>query len=123
MQASTNGHQPMLRLRGVHKSYTMGPNRLHVLKGIDVDIAAGELVSIMGASGSGKSTLLNVLGLLDNYDDGEYRLDGQLVKNLSETRAAQAAAVSCSASFSSRSTSSRSRRRSRTSPCRSTTRA
>jgi len=88
MQGSTNGHKPMLRLRGVHKSYTMGPNKLHVLKGIDVDIGPGELVSIMGASGSGKSTLLNVLGLLDNYDDGEYQLDGQLVKNLSETRAA-----------------------------------
>src|SRR6185436_13835360 len=80
--------QPMVRLRGIQKTYTVGTNRLHVLKGIDLDIAAGEMVSIMGASGSGKSTLLNVLGLLDNYDSGEYHLDGQLVKNLSETRAA-----------------------------------
>jgi putative ABC transport system ATP-binding protein len=78
----------MLRMRGLHKSYAMGSNKLHVLKGIDLDIAPGELVSIMGASGSGKSTLLNVLGLLDNYDDGEYYLDGQLVKDLSESRAA-----------------------------------
>jgi putative ABC transport system ATP-binding protein len=78
----------MLRLRGVHKSYSVGANRLHVLKGIDLDVARGELVSIMGASGSGKSTLLNVLGLLDNYDEGEYTLDGRLVKHLSETRAA-----------------------------------
>ncbi len=78
----------MLRIRGLEKSYVVGANRLHVLKGIDLDIGAGELVSIMGASGSGKSTLLNVLGLLDNYDDGEYHLDGQLVKNLSETRSA-----------------------------------
>jgi putative ABC transport system ATP-binding protein len=78
----------MLKLRGVHKSYVVGANRLHVLKGIDLDIAAGELVSIMGASGSGKSTLLNVLGLLDHHDDGEYHLDGQLIRNMSETRAA-----------------------------------
>jgi len=78
----------MLRLRGVHKSYTVGDNKLHVLKGIDLDIGAGELVSIMGASGSGKSTLLNVLGLLDGYDEGEYLLDGQLVRGLSETKAA-----------------------------------
>jgi len=78
----------MLRLRGVHKSYSVGANRLHVLKGIDLDVARGELVSIMGASGSGKSTLLNVLGLLDNYDEGEYTLDGRLVKHLSETRSA-----------------------------------
>jgi putative ABC transport system ATP-binding protein len=78
----------MLRLRGLHKTYVMGSNRLHALKGIDLDVQPGELVSIMGASGSGKSTLLNILGLLDNYDDGEYSLDGQLVKNLSEARAA-----------------------------------
>jgi putative ABC transport system ATP-binding protein len=79
---------PMIRLRGINKTYTVGDNRLHVLKGIDLDIKAGELVSIMGASGSGKSTLLNVLGLLDNYDAGEYHLDGQLVRNLSESRSA-----------------------------------
>jgi putative ABC transport system ATP-binding protein len=78
----------MLRLRNVHKSYTVGANTLHVLKGIDLDIGAGELVSVMGASGSGKSTLLNVIGLLDGYDEGEYHLDGQLVKGLTETRAA-----------------------------------
>jgi putative ABC transport system ATP-binding protein len=75
-------------MRGVHKSYAVGTNRLHVLKGIDLDIAPDELVSIMGASGSGKSTLLNVLGLLDHHDDGEYHLDGRLIRNMSETRAA-----------------------------------
>ncbi|MFG6389545.1 MAG: ABC transporter ATP-binding protein [Muribaculum sp.] len=62
---------------------------MHVLKGINLDIAGGELVSIMGASGSGKSTLLNILGILDNYDTGEYILDGTLIKNLSENRAAE----------------------------------
>jgi putative ABC transport system ATP-binding protein len=78
----------ILRLRGVHKTYSVGANKLHVLKGIDLDIGAGELVAVMGASGSGKSTLLNVLGLLDGYDEGEYLLDGQLVRGLSETKAA-----------------------------------
>ena len=84
---TANGN-PLLRLRGLHKSYPMGGGKLHVLKGIDIDIAAGEMVAIMGASGSGKSTLLNVLGLLDHYDEGEYVLDGRVVKNLSETRSA-----------------------------------
>jgi putative ABC transport system ATP-binding protein len=78
----------MLKLKNLHKSYTVGTNTLHVLKGIDLDIGPRELVSIMGSSGSGKSTLLNILGLLDNYDAGDYYLDGQLMKNLSETQAA-----------------------------------
>jgi putative ABC transport system ATP-binding protein len=85
---ATRGDGPILRMRGLHKSYTVGSNVLHVLKGIDLDIERGEMVSIMGASGSGKSTLLNVVGLLDNYDRGEYFLDDQLIQNLSETRAA-----------------------------------
>lgn len=80
----------MIKIRGLNKTYNLGsPNALHVLKGIDMDVAAGEFLSIMGASGSGKSTLLNVIGILDNYDTGEYILDGTLVKNLSETRAAE----------------------------------
>ncbi len=78
----------MIHLQGVHKTYA-GAQPLHVLKGIDLDIAEGELVSIMGASGSGKSTLLNILGILDDYDEGEYRLAGTLIKGLSETRAAE----------------------------------
>ena len=78
----------MLRLAGVDKSYVTGRNRLHVLKSVDLNIEAGEMVSIMGASGSGKSTLMNVLGLLDGYDAGTYTLDGQLMKDLSETKAA-----------------------------------
>jgi len=79
----------MLSLSNIHKSYTIGHNELHVLKGIDLEIEPGELVSIMGSSGSGKSTLLNILGILDRYDEGEYRLDGNLVRNLSETKAAR----------------------------------
>jgi len=62
---------------------------MHVLKGIDIEIQEGEMVSIMGSSGSGKSTLLNILGMLDNYDEGSYTLDGTLIKDLSETKAAQ----------------------------------
>jgi putative ABC transport system ATP-binding protein len=78
----------MIELKDIRKSYQIGNKPLEVLKGINARIEEGELVSIMGSSGSGKSTLLNILGMLDNYDGGEYRIDGQLVKDLSETRAA-----------------------------------
>jgi putative ABC transport system ATP-binding protein len=79
----------MLSLRAIHKTYHTGGEPLHVLKGIDLEIGRGELVSIMGSSGSGKSTLLNILGLLDRHDDGDYRLDGDLVENLSEAASAR----------------------------------
>lgn len=78
----------MIHLKDINKTY-QGAQPLHVLKGITLDIAEGEFVSIMGASGSGKSTLLNILGILDNYDSGEYLLGGTLIKDLSETRAAE----------------------------------
>ncbi len=78
----------MIRLQGVHKSYITGKNKLHVLRGIDLNIKEGEMVSIMGSSGSGKSTLLNILGILDNYDEGDYHLDNTLIKNLNETKSA-----------------------------------
>ena len=78
----------LLHLKDVNKTY-QGAQPLHVLKGINLDIEKGEFVSIMGASGSGKSTLLNILGILDNYDTGEYLLNDVLIKNLSETRAAE----------------------------------
>ena len=78
----------MIQLNNIHKSYQTGANSLKVLKGIDLTIEEGELVSIMGASGSGKSTLLNILGILDNYDEGEYYLNNQLIRNLNETQAA-----------------------------------
>ncbi|MCQ2139706.1 MAG: ABC transporter ATP-binding protein [Bacteroidales bacterium] len=77
----------LLELKDVNKTYDNG-QPLHVLKGIDLSIDKGEFVSIMGASGSGKSTLLNILGILDDYDTGEYWLDGKLIKGLSERQAA-----------------------------------
>ena len=78
----------MIKLNNIQKSYHLGKSEFKVLKGIDLHIKEGEFVSIMGSSGSGKSTLLNVLGILDNYDSGEYFLNGMLVKNLSQTQAA-----------------------------------
>lgn len=78
----------MIHLRDINKTYNNGAP-LHVLKGINLNIEKGEFVSIMGASGSGKSTLLNILGILDTYDTGEYRLAGNLVKDLSESKAAE----------------------------------
>lgn len=78
----------MIRIRTLNKTYHSGAP-LHVLKGIDLDVAKGEFISIMGASGSGKSTLLNILGILDTYDTGEYYLDNLLVRNLNESKAAE----------------------------------
>ncbi|MFV0328944.1 MAG: ABC transporter ATP-binding protein [Dysgonomonas sp.] len=78
----------MIRIKDLNKTY-WGISPLHVLKGINMEVERGELVSIMGASGSGKSTLLNILGILDTYDTGEYYLDDVLIKNLSETKAAE----------------------------------
>lgn len=78
----------MIVLDSIHKSYVTGTNSLHVLKGIDLEIGAGEFVSVMGSSGSGKSTLLNILGILDDYDSGSYVLNGKRIKGLNETKAA-----------------------------------
>lgn len=78
----------MIHLKDIQKTYHAGAP-LRVLKGINLDIEKGEFVSIMGASGSGKSTLLNILGILDNYDSGEYYLNNVLIRDLSETRAAE----------------------------------
>lgn len=77
----------MIKLENINKTYTGGTS-LHVLKGLNLNIKEGEFVSIMGASGSGKSTLLNILGILDTYDTGSYHLDGVLIKDLDESKAA-----------------------------------
>lgn len=79
----------MIEIKDLHKSYQMGSNSLHVLKGINFEVKQGELVSIMGSSGSGKSTFLNILGMLDEADEGSYTLDGVKIKNLNEKVAAQ----------------------------------
>lgn len=76
----------MISLNNLHKSYEIGQNKLHVLKGLDLNIEKGELVSIMGSSGSGKSTLLNIIGLLDTYDEGELFLNEKLIKNFSQSK-------------------------------------
>ena len=78
----------MINIKDLHKSYKMGSNSLHVLKGINFSVKEGELVAIMGSSGSGKSTLLNIIGMLDNYDKGSYELDNILIKDLNEAKAA-----------------------------------
>lgn len=79
----------MIQLTNINKSYPLGNSSLHVLKDLNLTINEGELVSIMGSSGSGKSTLLNIIGILDNYDTGDYFLDNTLIKDLNEKRAAQ----------------------------------
>ncbi|SCY30447.1 putative ABC transport system ATP-binding protein [Nonlabens sp. Hel1_33_55] len=79
----------MIEIKDLHKSYKTGSNSLHVLKGINFNVKEGELVSIMGSSGSGKSTLLNILGMLDEADEGSYTLDGTPIKNLNEKIAAK----------------------------------
>ena len=81
-------NESMISLKGIHKSYGDERTRLHVLKGIDLDVKKGELVSIMGSSGSGKSTLLNVIGILDSYDQGDYLLNGLKIAELTEKKAA-----------------------------------
>ncbi len=78
----------MIKIEKLHKSYPIGKDSLHVLKGIDLHIKEGEFVSIMGSSGSGKSTLLNIVGLLDVHDEGDYYLNGQLIKDMNEKKAA-----------------------------------
>ena len=80
-------HNYMITIRNLNKTYYSGAP-LHVLKGLHLTVDRGEFISIMGASGSGKSTLLNILGILDNYDTGEYYLDNTLIAHLSETKAA-----------------------------------
>ncbi|MFC2109915.1 ABC transporter ATP-binding protein [Bacteroidota bacterium] len=79
----------MIQIKKLHKSYKVGKDALHVLKGLDLHVKEGEFISIMGSSGSGKSTLLNILGLLDIHDKGEYYLNQQRIENLNEKKAAK----------------------------------
>ena len=79
----------MIEIKDLHKSYYMGSNSLHVLKGINFKVAEGEMVAIMGSSGSGKSTLLNILGILDEADEGTYELDKKVIRDLNEKVAAK----------------------------------
>lgn len=79
----------MIEIDNLHKSYAVGQNQLHVLKGINFSVNSGEMVAIMGSSGSGKSTFLNILGMLDEADQGSYILDGTPIKNLNESLAAR----------------------------------
>lgn len=78
----------MIKLTNIRKSYQTEYTSLEVLKGIDLEIEEGEFAAIMGSSGSGKSTLLNIMGILDDYNIGEYRLAGNLIKDLNQTQAA-----------------------------------
>ena len=78
----------MLKIKKLHKSYPIGGTKLHVLKGIDLSVDKGEMVAIMGSSGSGKSTLLNIIGMLDEADEGDYVLDNVIIKDLDEKKAA-----------------------------------
>ena len=79
----------MIALKQLQKTYVMGRNRLHVLKGVDLHVHGGEFVSVKGSSGSGKSTLLNIIGLLDGFDSGEYRLNRQRIEKMPEAQAAR----------------------------------
>lgn len=79
----------MLLIKDLHKSYDTGKSKLHVLKGINLEIGEGEFVSIMGSSGSGKSTLLNIIGILDEKDSGTYQLDNIPIEDLTEVKAAE----------------------------------
>ena len=81
--------EPLIRVQNLMKIYNPGENEVRALDDVSLDIGQGEFVAIIGQSGSGKSTLLNILGILDNYDTGEYYLNGTLIKNLSENKAAE----------------------------------
>ncbi|MFA8299202.1 MAG: ABC transporter ATP-binding protein [Hyphomicrobiales bacterium] len=79
----------MIKIKELHKSYSLGANELHVLKGVDLHVKDGEMVAIMGSSGSGKSTLLNIIGILDYHDKGQYLLDDIMINKMSEKEAAK----------------------------------
>ncbi len=75
--------QPVIQIAGVKKVYTMGTNKVFALRGVDLTVAPGEMIAVMGSSGSGKSTLMNILGCLDVPTEGSYVLDGVKVNGMS----------------------------------------
>ena len=75
---------PLIRLRGIEKTYMVGSQEVRAVAGVDLEVARGEYLAIMGSSGSGKSTLMNLLGCLDTPTAGVYELDGRDVSNLAE---------------------------------------
>jgi putative ABC transport system ATP-binding protein len=79
----------MIEIKNLNKYYHVGGRPLHVLKDLNLSVSDGEMVSVMGSSGSGKSTLLNILGILDDYDSGDYMLNDFMIKGLSEKQAAK----------------------------------
>ena len=81
--------KPLIQLKNIHKSYPLDGFDLEILKGINLEIQAGEFVAIMGPSGSGKSTLMNILGCLDTPTSGEYILDGENIEHLSGDQLAE----------------------------------
>lgn len=81
--------KPLIQLKNIHKSYPLDGFDLEILKGINLEIAAGEFVAIMGPSGSGKSTLMNILGCLDTPTSGEYILDGENIEHLNGDQLAE----------------------------------
>src|SRR5579872_1294450 len=82
--SSTAAGQPVIRVDDVHKYYELGETRVHALRGVSVDVLAGEFLAIMGASGSGKSTFMNILGCLDKPSSGRYILEGTEVSTLTK---------------------------------------
>ena len=84
-----NDKPAVLSCKDLQRAYQLGPERLHILRGVNLDVSAGERVAIMGASGAGKSTLLNLLGILDQPDAGHVWIDGVLVEGMSESARAR----------------------------------
>ena len=79
----------MLEIKKLNKFYKIGDKPFHALRDINLSIAKGDMVSIMGRSGAGKSTLLNIIGCLDNFDSGSYMFDGENINIMNDTQKAK----------------------------------